>query len=156
MDRFISALPNRDRPQTSIGDGDNAGGNQKKRDYVGFKAFLNICDRWQLKNKECCTLLGDMPVATFNRYKSDVTKGKKELSGQLSRDTLERISYILGIYKALHILLPAEQADQWIHRENSAPLFNGSSALQRMLKGNVMDLAVVRQYLDAERGWGSW
>lgn len=125
----------------------------KKRDYVAFKSFLNIADKWQLKSRDSRRLLGDMPAATFNRFKSDVSKAKGQLSGQLSRDTLERISYILGIYKALHILLPSEQADTWVHQPNQAPQFNGATAMQRMLGGNVMDLAVVRQYLDAERGW---
>lgn len=124
----------------------------KRRDYVAFKAFLNICEQWQLKAAQSRTLLGEMPSATFNRLKADVTKNKQHLSGSLSRDTIERISYILGIYKALHILLPSESADQWILRPNKAPQFNGQSALERMLKGNVTDLAVVRQYLDAERG----
>ena len=66
---------------------------------------------------------------------------------------LERVSYILGIYKALNILLPNEQAaDAWVRCPNTAPLFGGKSALDRMLLGKVSDLYVVRQYLDAQRG----
>ena len=69
------------------------------------------------------------------------------------KDALERISYILGIYKALQILLPDEKAaDQWVKRPNTAPLFGGRSALDRMMSGQVADLFVVRQYLDAQRG----
>ena len=45
-----------------------------------------------------------------------------------------------------------ERADEWLRRPNSAPLFGGQSALQRMLGGQVADLYVVRQYLDAQRG----
>jgi hypothetical protein len=57
------------------------------------------------------------------------------------------------MYKALHILLPNDQAaDTWVHRSNTAPLFGGKSALDRMLAGQVSDLYVVRQYLDAQRG----
>ncbi|ALJ26940.1 hypothetical protein AOT14_04950 [Stenotrophomonas acidaminiphila] len=68
---------------------------------------------------------------------------------------LERISYVMGIYRSLHIhfVAPA-QADGWIKRANAAPLFAGSSALDRMIGGQVADLYVVRQYLDAQRGWG--
>ena len=66
---------------------------------------------------------------------------------------LERISYVLGIYKALQILLPeTERADAWVTTPNAAPLFGGDSALTRMLGGNVGDLYAVRQYLDAQRG----
>lgn len=68
---------------------------------------------------------------------------------------LERISYVLGIYKALQILFPDPvRADAWIKRANSAPLFAGQRALDRLLSGNVSDLFVVRQYLDAQRGGG--
>ena len=66
---------------------------------------------------------------------------------------LERISYVLGIHKALEILFPDPvRADAWVRRPNDAPLFGGRSALERMLGGNVSDLYVVRQYLDAQRG----
>ncbi|MGZ5131764.1 MAG: MbcA/ParS/Xre antitoxin family protein, partial [Caldimonas sp.] len=53
----------------------------------------------------------------------------------------------------LHILFPvAERADEWVRKANTAPLFGGRSALDRMLAGQVSDLYVVRQYLDAQRG----
>jgi hypothetical protein len=53
----------------------------------------------------------------------------------------------------LQILLPDTQAaDAWIRKPNNAPLFGGRPALERMLSGQVADLYVVRQYLDAERG----
>jgi hypothetical protein len=63
------------------------------------------------------------------------------------------LSYLLGIYKALQLLFkePAA-ADAWLRRPNDAPLFGGRSALDRMLSGQVSDLFLVRQYLDAERG----
>ncbi|MGH7505661.1 MAG: MbcA/ParS/Xre antitoxin family protein, partial [Longimicrobiales bacterium] len=87
--------------------------------------------------------------------RSTYFRWKKQGADQLTRDTFERISYILGIYKALQVLLPdAAAADEWVRRPNLAPLFAGSSALDRMLSGNVADLYLVRQYLDAQRaGW---
>ena len=64
---------------------------------------------------------------------------------------MERISYIFGIYKALAILLPrADAADAWVKHPNE--IFNGQSALDRMLAGNVADLYLVRRTLDAEIG----
>ena len=66
---------------------------------------------------------------------------------------LERISYLLGIYKALHILLPTEHAaNAWLKKPNTAPLFAGQTALKKMLRGSIVDLADVRRYLDAQRG----
>jgi len=44
----------------------------------------------------------------------------------------------------------AERAYAWVRRDND--VFGGQSALTRMLAGDVTDLAVVRAYLDAERG----
>ena len=69
----------------------------------------------------------------------------------VGRDTLERISYVLGIFQAINTLLPDKQiAADWVRRPNDAPVFGGASALDRMMAGNVSDLFVVRQYLNAE------
>jgi Protein of unknown function (DUF2384) len=114
---------------------------------AAVRAFTNIARLWQLDTEEQLTLLGDPPRSTYYKWK------KQPEAAHLGRDTLERISYLLGIYKALQILLPDEKAaDGWIRKPNSAPPFGGRSALQRMLSGNVSDLYVVRQYLDAMRG----
>ena len=111
-----------------------------------LRAFFAIAARWGLSTVQQRTLLGGPPSSTFFKW-------KKQQGGNLPRDVLERISYVLGIYKALQILLPEPaRADRWITAPNAAPLFGGRSALERMLAGNVGDLFVVRQYLDAQRG----
>jgi antitoxin Xre/MbcA/ParS-like protein len=111
-----------------------------------LRTFFRIADAWKLSSDEARTLLGSPPRSTFFLW-------KKTAQGQLGRDTLERISYILGIYKALQILLPdAGAADAWVRKPNAGPIFGGKPALERMLSGNVADLYVVRQYLDAWRG----
>jgi hypothetical protein len=69
----------------------------------------------------------------------------------LPKDALERISYVMGIYKGLQILLP-KTADDWVRKPNKAQVFGGASALDRMMSGNVADLYVVRQYVDGQRG----
>jgi hypothetical protein len=114
---------------------------------TALTAFFNITARWQLAAEEERTLLGSPPRSTFFKWKS-------ERSAKLSSDTIERISYVMGIYKALRILLPtAGAADDWVKKPNRAAGFSGKSALERMLMGRVVDLADVRRYLDAERGW---
>jgi len=111
-----------------------------------LRAFFNIAERWHLTATEQRVLLGNPPSSTFFKW-------KKERKGPLSRDVLERISYVLGIYKALQIMLPdAPRADAWVRQPNAAAPFGGASALERMLGGNVSDLFVVRQYLDGQRG----
>ena len=116
------------------------------KNAVALKAFFGITHKWKLLAEQERILLGTTP-ATFYRW-------KKNRNGSLSPDTLERISYILGIYKALRILLPSEDAaNEWIKKPNKAILFGGKSALDKFLIGRVIDLADVRRYLDAERGW---
>ena len=114
---------------------------------AAVKAFGNIAQLWELDIDQQLALLGDPPRSTYYKWK------KQPGAARLPRDTLERISYLLGIYKALQILLPDQKAaDAWIKKPNTSPLFGGKSALDRMLSGNVADLYVVRQYLDAMRG----
>jgi hypothetical protein len=114
---------------------------------AGLRAFFNIARDWGLAIDEQIVLLGSPGRSTFFKWKAAPD------SARLSRDTLERLSLLLGIYKALQILLPdPAAADGWIKRANSAPPFGGTSALDRMLAGNVSDLVAVRQYLDAMRG----
>jgi hypothetical protein len=95
-------------------------------------------------------LLGQPPRSTFFAWRKDPERAA------LPRDTLERLSNLLGIWKALQILLPDEAAaDAWVRQPNSAPVFGGRSALQHMLAGNVADIHHVRRYLDGVRG-GGW
>lgn len=116
---------------------------RKSRPHPALQAFFQIGKLWQLPPPDQATLLGIANSTLF--------KWKRDSCINLSRDTLERVSYILGIYKALQILLPDEKAaDIWIKKPNKA--FGGGSALERMLSGKVADLYVVRQYLDAQRG----
>lgn len=113
---------------------------------AALRTFFRIASLWQLGVDEQMTLLGLGSRSTYFKW-------KKEGTSTLSRDTLERLSYIFGIYKALQILLPDERAaDAWVRRANMAPPFDGRSALDLMLGGQVRDLFVVRRYLDAERG----
>lgn len=112
-----------------------------------LRTFFSISERWRLSAAERQRLLG-LKASTYFKYQRDPA------NAHLSRDTLERISYVLGIYKALQILLPRrEAADAWIRRANGAAIFNGHAPLDLMLAGKVSDLYVVRRYLDGERGW---
>ncbi len=112
-------------------------------------AIFSIFSQWRLTGAQQMTLLGLNNEKTLYNWKSQPEKAK------LSRDLLERTSYILGIYKSLQILLPDQAlADQWLTSPNDNPLFNGAAPLDRLLAGQVVDLAAVRNFLDAERtGW---
>lgn len=117
---------------------------------AGLRAFVRIAEAWGLTVDEQLRLLGEPPRSTFFAWRKHPEKAS------MSRDTLERLSNLLGIYKSLQILLPdAAAADAWVRQPNLAPLFGGRSALDRMLAGNVSDLHLVRRYLDGVRG-GGW
>ena len=114
---------------------------------AGLRAFFNIARDWNLAIDEQIVLLGSPGRSTFFKWK------QAPQTARLGRDTLERLSLLLGIYKGLQILLPQPAAaDTWVRRPNSAPPFGGRRALDRMLAGNISDLVAVRQYLDAMRG----
>ena len=114
---------------------------------AALRAFFSLAEHWKLKGAEQRTLLGDPPESTYFKW-------KKQQDGSPSRDVIERISYVLGIWKLLQLPFPVPtEANAWVRKANAAPLFGGRSALDRMLSGNVADLYVVRQYLDAQRGW---
>ena len=110
-------------------------------------AIFNIFSQWRLTGAQQMTLLGLGNEKTLYNWKNQPEKAK------LTRDMLERASCILGIYKSLQILLPDQAlADRWLSEPNDNPLFNGTAPLDRLLAGQVVDLAVVRNFLDAERG----
>ena len=111
-----------------------------------LRSYFRLTARWGLSSKQERILLGPPSRSTFYRW-------KRNRLGRLRKDTLERISYVLGIYRALHVLYSRDaQANGWLKRPNTAPLFGGRCALDRMLGGNVGDLYRVRQYLDSQRG----
>ena len=112
---------------------------------AALRTFWRLAEAWQLGVGEQMTLLGVGRSALYQWRQGKV--------GPLDRHVLERLSYLFGIYAALQLLLPdPERAAEWVRKPNDAPLFGGRSALQRMLGGQVADLYVVRQYLDAQRG----
>ena len=112
---------------------------------AALRTFWRLADAWQLSPAEQQTLLG-VGRTTFYQWR----QGKV---GPLDRHVLERLSYLFGIHAALQVLLPVpERANQWVRKPNAAPFLGGASAIDRMLGGQVADLFVVRQYLDAQRG----
>ena len=109
-----------------------------------LRTFFNIADAWDLNEGEQMAILGLDSRSTLQNWK------RGEVAA-LPKDALERISYVMGIYKGLQILVP-QTADKWVRKPNKARLFAGKSALDRMMSGNVADLYVVRQYIDGQRG----
>jgi hypothetical protein len=121
--------------------------NPARASAPALRAFGAIADVWQLAPKERMAILGLAP-STYYAYL------KRPDRARLSPDTLERISYVLGIFKALRILLPRSDARlAWLRNPNADPGFAGASPLAVMSAGKVASLYRVRRYLDGERGW---
>ena len=117
-----------------------------RKDLTGpaLRTFFRIAETWGLKEQEQMRMLGIDNRSTFQSWKRGAVAA-------IPKDALERISYVMGIYKGLQILLP-KTANDWVHKPNKASIFGGQPAIERMTSGNVADLYVVRQYIDAQRG----
>lgn len=114
---------------------------------IALRAFFALAEHWQLTVDEGRALLGQPARATWFQWKNGRV-------ARMPHDVIRRISWLLGIWKALQILFPdPARADAWIRRPND--LLGGQSALQRMLAGDVSDLAEVRNLLDHARGGGA-
>jgi len=119
-----------------------------RRNAVGMREMFAIAEAWQLPQDQLAVLLG-ASVRTLQRWRRQAGAGTLELSG----DTVERMSYLLGISKALKILFPTPANRlHWLRNANTGATFNGQAPLERLLQGQVADLYVVRRTLDAARG----
>jgi hypothetical protein len=113
---------------------------------IAMEAFFNLVSKWKIDgvdNKR--KLLGGPSESLFYKWQ----RGEV---GNVPHDTLVRISYLMGIHKALKMLFSGnnERGYVWIKKPNID--FGGQSAYERILAGEITDLAFVRQYLDAMRG----
>ena len=106
--------------------------------------LFRIGEKWRLSPEMVGQLLGGIPRSSVYKLKT--------AAGTLSQDRLTRISYVVGIYKALNILLPELHADRWMTQANDYFLFAGQTPLEFVLRMGIPGLQQVRSYLDAARG----
>lgn len=108
-----------------------------------LKAFTQIAHAWSLSSQEQTALLGRPVELAFAILDTGI-------ADRHWPETLERISYLIVIYRLLHLIFSdQQQADGWVRRPNSASLCKGKSALELMCSGQMADLAAVRQHLEA-------
>ena len=115
---------------------------------VGLKAFIRMADHWELSVDEQRRLLGGLPKTTYYGLLKGTVRS-------VNRDTLERLSLLVGIWANLEILIPHPEASvAWMKRPHLDHRFDGRSPLDWMLQGTVAALVDVRRYLEAWRfGW---
>ena len=109
-----------------------------------LRAFFNIMARWKVRDEDARILLGDVSNGPFYEMKRNPAR-------VLERDRLTRVSYLIGIFKALRILHTEALADEWVHLANSNPIFGGQSPLAFMMRGGLPAIQTVRRLLDARR-----
>ena len=110
-----------------------------------LKGFFNIAGQWALKDDDARELLGGVAGSTFYAW-------KKNPQRVLDVDRITRVSYLVGIYKSLHILYGDQLADEWVTLPNKNPVFGGRTPLSHMLAGGLLSMQTVRKLLDARRG----
>jgi len=121
------------------------------RDSAALRTVLNILATWGLNGEQTSVILGT-PLRTVYSWREKIKNGGS-LKEPLAVDTVERLSYILGVWEATMILLPSEaEASKFLQSPNESAVFGGRSPLQRMLDGQVADLTVVRRWFDGWRG----
>ena len=109
-----------------------------------LRAFFNIMARWQVRDEDARVLLGGISNGPFYEMKRSPDR-------TLDVDRLTRVSYLVGIFKALHILHGDALADEWIRLPNANPLFAGQTPLAYMMRGGLPAMQTVRRLLDARR-----
>lgn len=110
-----------------------------------LQGFFKLAQAWKLRDEEACTLLGGVSSSAFYEW-------KKKPGRVLEVDRVTRISYLLGIYKALHILYGDELADKWVNMPNRNLIFGGKTPLRYMQEGGLLAMQTLRALLDARRG----
>ena len=110
-----------------------------------LKAFFNLAGRWGIRDEDSRALLGGISNGPYYNW-------KKRPERLLDADVLTRISYLVGIFKALNILYGEKLADEWVRLPNTNRIFTGRTPLDYMVRGGVPAMQIVRRLLDARRG----
>lgn len=110
-----------------------------------LKGFFRLAAAWGLRDEEARELLGGVSSSAFYEWKKTPPRA-------LDMDRITRISYLVGIFKALHIIYGDPLADRWISMPNTNAIFAGRTPLGLMLGGGIPAMQTVRKLLDARRG----
>lgn len=110
-----------------------------------LSAFFKLAAAWKLRDEDARELLGGLSSSSYYEW-------KKNPARVLEVDRITRISYLIGIYKALHIVYGDKLADEWVMLPNSNQIFSGRAPLAYMLAGGLLSMQTVRKLLDARRG----
>jgi len=116
---------------------------RERLSVAALKAFFNIVERWSIRDEDARELLGGVSNGPYYQMK------KSQEGRTLSADELFRISYLIGIFKALNTLHAQDLADRWVRLANSNRIFSGQTPLEFMKKGGQRAMEIVRELLEA-------
>jgi len=109
---------------------------------VAISTYVNIMQQWEVSSEDQLSLLG-LNVGL------SVEKLKGPHFSFMTQEVLERISFVLKIYKYLQMLFPkGEQSNAWIKKSNDA--FGGETALSVILTDKNDGLLKVTEYLSSQ------
>lgn len=123
----------------------NSRAERERLSRSALMGFFKLVGAWSVRDDDARELLGGLSSSSYYDW-------KKNPDRVLEVDRITRISYLLGIYKALHILYGDKLADEWVHLPNTNIIFAGRSPLAYMLAGGLVAMQTVRRLLDARRG----
>ena len=107
-------------------------------------AFFRIMALWKIRDADARRLLGGMSNGSYYALK----KGGERV---LDEDRLRRISYLIGIFQALHTIHSEELADEWMQLPNTNRIFSGITPHEYLMRDGLLAFATVRDLLDARR-----
>ena len=104
----------------------------------------NIFARWGVTDVEAAVILGGISAKTFRRWREGGY-------GRVNRDLADRLSYVIGIHRALRVIFREPAVGYaWMRRPNAE--LGGVTPVELLLRGGMGDLERVRRYLDSVRG----
>lgn len=103
-------------------------------------AFLRVSAAWGLDEAQERMLLGQPSRETLQSW-------KEHRAGALSLDQVERISYVLRVFR---LLQERQGGVDWLLQPRQEPIFGGRRPLDVMCLEDVRGLRQVAQFLQAE------
>lgn len=110
---------------------------------TALPAVIRMLESFHLTREDQAILLGVSTRTLQRALQGDLPT--------LSPDQITRMSFITGIYKALHILFDDTTASQWFLRPNRVSPFLGRTPLDYLRQTGIPGLQDTRRLLDGDR-----
>jgi uncharacterized protein (DUF2384 family) len=144
-----ASLAFRDRPSTPSGPPPHQTfareADRRRLTPAALEALRSLAGQWQLTAQEAADLLG-VSTSTWERIRA----GRWDQA--LSQDQFMRVSAMVGIWKALHLLFADDMADRWVRLRNAGPLFANRAPIEAMREDGIPGMLDIRRHVDALRG----